>query len=671
MSAASRGDVEQRRVAVVGSGVAGLTAAWIASRTAHVTLYEADDRLGGHADTHRVETPDGELAIDTGFIVHNRRTYPTLLRLFAELGVETQPSEMSLSVSDAGTGVEYAGALGARGLFAQRSSLGSREHWRMLLEIPRFHRQARAVLRTPETTGDQTLRDFLAAGGFSPGFVRHFMEPLVAAVWSCDPATSLDYPARYLFTFLEHHGMLAVFGSPEWRTVTGGSGTYVAKVAAGLHDVRLETKVTSVRELADGVEVTDGSGATTRFDAVVVATHPSHALAMLEAPTDLQREVLSALPYSSNPALLHTDVSLLPSAPDARASWNFRRPEDETGAVTVTYDLTRLQRLPTSTHYLVTLGGEDLVDPATVIDRMEYEHPLYTPESVAAQRRLPEISTDRIAFAGAYHGWGFHEDGARSGLAAATRLGLPWARTTTVLPRPGRFETTIRHTRRTPFRRSFEHRSTFWLVDLDDLPDHGLLARFEARDHLGSPERSLRANVESFLADNGVSLGDGARPGTILMAAHPRSLGHCFNPISIFWCFDDAGRQAGVVVEVHNTYGDRHAYLVHPDEQGRAQTDKAMYVSPFHGVDGSYDVAVPLPTDRLHVAVTLRGHDGDAHGKAPFSASLTGARTDIPVRRTLGAALRGSALIRAHGIWLWARRLPIRPRPRHRQEGVR
>jgi predicted NAD/FAD-binding protein/DUF1365 family protein len=661
----------QRRIAVVGSGVAGLTAAWIASRTAHVTLYEADDRLGGHADTHRVATPDGELAIDTGFIVHNRRTYPTLLRLFAELGVETQPSEMSLSVSDAGTGVEYAGALGPRGLFAQRSSLRSGQHWRMLLEIPRFHRRARALLRTPESTGDQTLRDFLAAGGFSPWFVRHFMEPLVAAVWSCDPATSLDHPARHLFTFLEHHGMLAVFGSPQWRTVTAGSGTYVARVAAGLQDVRLETKVTSVRELADGVEVTDGSGATARFDAVVVATHPSHALAMLEAPSDLQREVLSALPYSSNPALLHTDTSLLPAEPDARASWNFFRPEDGTRGVTVTYDLTRLQRLPTDTHYLVTLGGEDLVDPATVIDRMEYEHPLYTPASVAAQRRLPEINSERIAFAGAYHGWGFHEDGARSGLAAATHLGLQWARTTTVLPRPGRFETTIRHTRRTPFRRSFEHRSTFWLVDLDDLPDHGLLARFEARDHLGAPERSLRANVESFLADNGVSLGDGERPGTILMAAHPRSLGHCFNPISIFWCFDDAGRQAGVVVEVHNTYGDRHAYLVHPDEQGRAQTDKAMYVSPFHGVDGTYDVAVPLPTDRLHVAVTLRGHDGDAHGRAPFSASLTGTRTDVPVRRTLGAALRGSALIRAHGIWLWARRLPIRPRPRHRQEGVR
>ncbi|WP_374456861.1 FAD-dependent oxidoreductase [Nocardioides sp.] len=680
---------ERRRVAVVGSGVAGLTAAWVASRTAHVTLYEADDRLGGHADTHRVATPDGELAIDTGFIVHNRRTYPTLLRLFAELGVATQPSEMSLSVSDAGTGVEYAGALGPRGLFARPSSLASRDHWRMLLEIPRFHRRARALLAAPSgssgrsgrksdqdpptssrttPTDELTLRDFLAEGGFSAGFVRHFMEPLVAAVWSCDPATSLDYPARYLFTFLEHHGMLGVFGSPQWRTVTGGSATYVAAVAAGLDDVRVETKVTSVRELADGVEVTDGSGATTTFDAVVVATHPAQALAMLEAPTALQRELLSAMPYSSNPALLHTDTSLLPAAPNARASWNFHRPAGQhASGVTVTYDLTRLQRLPTDTHYLVTLGGEDLVDPATVIDRMEYEHPLYTPESVAASRRLPEINSARIAFAGAYHGWGFHEDGSRSGLAAATHLGLPWPRATHVVPEPGRFETTIRHTRRTPFARSFEHASTFWLVDLDDLPDHGRLARFEARDHLGSPDRTLRHNVEAFLADNGVSLGEGG--GRILMAAHPRSLGHCFNPISVFWCFDDSGAQAGVVVEVHNTYGDRHAYLVHPDEQGRAQTEKAMYVSPFHGVDGTYDVAVPLPTDRLHVAVTLRGHDEGS--SAPFSASLTGTRSDIPVRRTLGAAMRGSLLIRAHGVWLWARRLPVRPRPGHRQEGVR
>ena len=503
---------EPRRIGVVGSGVAGLTAAYVASRTAHVTLFESDDRLGGHADTHTVRTSDGALRIDTGFIVHNARTYPTLLRLFAELDIATQPSEMSLSVSDQGSGVEYAGALGVRGLFPTWSALFSADHWRMLVAIPRFHRAARRVLSsatsyadgamgasTYDVAEDQTLREFLTEGRFSAHFVRHFMEPLVAAVWSCDPETSLDYPARYLFTFLEHHGMLGVFGSPEWRTVTGGSGTYVEAVAAHLQSVRLGTKVTSVRELDNGVEVTDGNGRVHAFDAVVIATHPAQALTMLESPTRDQAEVLSALPYSANTALLHTDTSLLPQATQARSSWNFQRPATPTGEVTVTYDLTRLQRLPTDTHYLVTLGGEHLVDPATVIERMEYEHPLYTPASVAAQRRLPAINSDRIAFAGAYHGWGFHEDGARSGLAAATSLGLDWTSPATnaaAQVEPGVFRTTIRHTRRTPFKRTFEHRSHMWLVDLDELPDHGLIARFEARDHFGSTP-SIRANVEA------------------------------------------------------------------------------------------------------------------------------------------------------------------------------
>ncbi len=660
-----------RRVGVVGSGVAGLTAAYVASRTAHVTLFEADDRLGGHADTHVVPAPGGELRIDTGFIVHNRRTYPTLLRLFAELDIATQPSEMSLSVSDQSTGVEYAGALGAKGLFATRASIRSADHWRMLAAIPRFHRQARALLAAPESPPteaapvDQTLREFLRAGDFDAHFIRHFVEPLVAAVWSCDPETSLEYPARYLFTFLEHHGMLAIFGSPQWRTVTGGSGTYVAAVAAALQSVRTNTKVTSIRELPDSVEVTDGNGAVHAFDAVVIATHPAQALSMLESPSRAQREVLGALPYTANTALLHTDTSLLPRATGARSSWNFRRPATATGDVTVTYDLTRLQRLPTQTHYLVTLGGEHLIDPASVIDRMDYEHPLYTPASVAAQRRLPSINSDRVAFAGAYHGWGFHEDGARSGLGAATHLGLTWPaapESAARLVEPGLFETTIRHTRRTPFKRSFENRSHLWLVDLDDLPQRGVLARFESRDHLGSPAASIRANLDAFLAENDIDL----TGGRILMAANPRSLGYCFNPISVFWCFAADGNQAAVVVEVHNTYGDRHAYLVHPDAQGRARAEKSMYVSPFHGVDGHYEIVVAIPTDRLQVAVTLHTEDG-----SPFSASVSGHRTHSSGWRSLGSALRGSALIRAHGIWLWARRLPILPRPPHHQDGVR
>jgi predicted NAD/FAD-binding protein/DUF1365 family protein len=639
----------RRRIAVIGSGVAGLTAAHAAARSAHVTLYEADPRLGGHADTHDV---DG-LAIDTGFIVHNRRTYPTLLRLFAELGVETQPSEMSMSVRDEATGLEYAGARGLGGLFPTLRHAGRPAYLRMLGEVPRFHRRARALLAENSRNGDIPLREFLDAGGFSDYFRRQFMEPLVAAVWSCDPAVALDYPARYLFEFLGHHGMLSVTGSPQWRTVVGGSREYVARVAAGLDDVRVGTKVTSVRETPDSVEVTDGNGATTSYDAVVVATHPDQALAMLQAPTAVQRRVLSAMPYSDNVALLHTDATLLPPAPRARASWNFLRPRGaDRGQVTVTYDLTRLQRLATDTRYLVTLGGEDLVDPDSVVARMEYAHPLYAPESVAAQRDLPAANTDRIAFAGAYHGWGFHEDGARSGAAAADHLGLRWGEPE--VPAPAMYDARIRHTRRRPFRNSFEHRAHTWLVDLDALPDHGPLGTFEARDHLGDADRPLRENVDVFLAENGIGL----TGGRVLMAANARAFGYCFNPISVFWCFGHDQRLAGVIVEVHNTYGGRHAYLVQPDEHGRARIDKELYVSPFHGTDGWYDVHVPVPGDDLVVAVTLHTDDG-----ATFSASLTGRRTSASPRRAAPAALLASALIRAHGIALWARRLPVQPRP--------
>ena len=314
----------------------------------------------------------------------------------------------------------------------------------------------------------------------------------------------------------------------------------------------------------------------------------------------------------------------------------------------------------------MTLGGQDLVDQSKVIDTMEYEHPIYTPASVAAQRRLPECDTDRVVFAGAWHGWGFHEDGARSGVDAARRLGVEWTvgEAAFVPPRveATSYATTIRHTRRTPFRRTFTHQQRTWLVDLDHLPDHGALGRFESRDHLGDPDRPLKENVEHFLRLNGV------RPdgGRIVMAANARALGFCFNPISVFWCHRRGGELAGVVVEVHNTYGDRHAYLVHPDAQGRARTDKQMYVSPFHGTDGHYELAVPPPGDRLHVSITLHSDEG-----AVFSASLDGTPTSYASWRSAPAALRGALLIRAHGIWLWARRLGIRPRPTHiRQEGV-
>ncbi|MFJ4965079.1 NAD(P)/FAD-dependent oxidoreductase [Streptomyces sp. NPDC088729] len=420
---------ERRRTAVVGSGVAGLTAAHILGKAHDVTLYEADHRVGGHAHTHDLGASDGRVhRVDSGFIVHNRRTYPHLLRLFDELGVATQESEMSMSVRCEGCGLEYAGARGPAGLFAQPRSALRGPYLRMLGEVLRFHRAARALLELPGGEGDLTLGEFAARGRFSPYFRAHFLTPMVSAVWSCDPVTALRYPARYLFRFLAHHGMLAVGGSPVWRTVTGGSREYVDRVVKQLTAVRTGTPVRAVTRHADGVELVTEDGDSARYDAIVVATHPDQALRLLADPTDAERATLGAFRYSSNPTLLHTDTALLPRSRGARASWNYLMPSCAADAdhVTVSYDMNRLQRLDAPETFVVTLGGSDRVDPDSVRARMVYEHPVYTPESVAAQARLPALSGPVTAYAGAYHGWGFHEDGCRSGVLAAAALGVAW-----------------------------------------------------------------------------------------------------------------------------------------------------------------------------------------------------------------------------------------------------
>ncbi|WP_216894517.1 NAD(P)/FAD-dependent oxidoreductase [Nocardia alni] len=417
-----------RDVAVIGSGVAGLTAAHVLTRHDRVTLYEKDSRLGGHAHTHEVQVAPGQRVwVDSGFIVHNDRTYPTLLRLFEELGVQTRETDMSMSVRADASGLEYAGAKGLPGLFPSIRMLARPRYLRMLAEVTRFHRIAQELLR--QNDSEMTLEDFLRRHRFSDYFTEHFMTPLVAAVWSCDPRLCGRYPAQYLLRFLDHHGMLSVFGSPAWRTVVGGSVRYVDKIAEGIDEIRTGTTVLTVRQQRDCVLVTESAGVR-RFDAAVIATHPRQALALLDAPDPLTGSVLNAMPYSVNHAQLHTDESVLPRSRRARASWNYLTPTggENAAGVVVTYDLTRLMGLDhvADRRFLVTLGGARLVDPARVIAEMTYEHPIYTPESVAAQARLPELDTDRLAFAGAYHGWGFHEDGARSGLRAAERIGGHW-----------------------------------------------------------------------------------------------------------------------------------------------------------------------------------------------------------------------------------------------------
>ena len=418
------------RAAVVGSGVAGLTAAYILQRRYDVTLFEADGRLGGHAHTHEVNPPaGGTVRIDTGFIVHNERTYPQMLRLFGELAVLTQESEMSMSVRCEGCGLEYAGARQLRGLFADPRNLSQPRYLRMLGEVTRFHREARHLLvRDDDGGAELTLGQFLATGRYSRYFVDHFMMPLVSAVWSTGPQDSAQQPARNLFQFFDNHGMLSVGGSPPWRTVVGGSRSYVDKVAEQLSAIRVSTPVRTVSRGFEALEVRDDADSVHQFDRAVIATHPDAALGMLADPSLAQKEVLGAFTYSRNEAWLHTDASILPRRAGARASWNYLKAtcSGTHGLPLVSYDLNRLMRLDEPLDYVVTLNGTDRVSGSTVLARMSYEHPVFTPESLAAQRRLPEISDETLAFAGAYHGWGFHEDGCAAGVRAAACLGVDW-----------------------------------------------------------------------------------------------------------------------------------------------------------------------------------------------------------------------------------------------------
>lgn len=366
--------------------------------------------------------------MDSGFIVHNDRTYPLLQRLFAELGVKVRATEMSMSIRCEGCGLEFAGGRGARGVLAQPRRVLDPSFLRLIAQIRRFQRSASDYLDESSAQDASTYGEFLAANGFSVHFVNHYAVPVVSCVWSAGHDDALRYPARYLFTFLRHHGFLELRGAPQWYTVVGGSSTYVERIAAKLTAVRTSAPVRAIARGPDGVLIRDGEGNQHRVDRVVIATHADHALSLLDDASDHEREVLSAFAYTRNSAVLHTDATLLPRAGGARASWNYLMSSctHRRDSTLVSYWMNRLQGHDGDEQYLVSLNAAERIDPARVIARVEYEHPLYTPQSLAAQRRLGDLNTSTAAFAGAYHGWGFHEDGCRSGVEAARALGVTW-----------------------------------------------------------------------------------------------------------------------------------------------------------------------------------------------------------------------------------------------------
>ncbi len=400
------------RIAIVGSGISGLVAAHLLHREHEIVLYEAAPRLGGHSQTVRIDTADGPHWVDTGFIVFNDRNYPSFERLLAELGVATQPSQMSFSVSDGRGEFEYAGT--PRGLFARPSHLVDPRFLGMLRDWRRFNREARMLIGTNGSS--PSLGQWLEQRGFSRHFVERLVVPQVSAVWSADPEQMWSFPAGFMAEFFDNHGMYSLRNRPRWRTVSGGSNCYVEAISAPWRDrVRLAAPVRQIERLPNRVRIEAEGCESEDFDQVVIATHSDQALAMLADPSEAELEILGAIPYQRNEAILHTDTSLLPRRRTAWSSWNFHLPEQPVGRTTVTYWMNNLQRLRAEQEFLVTLNRGEAIDPAKMIRRIAYEHPVYTQRGLRAQAQHEEISAvRRTHYCGAYWGWGFHEDGVRS-----------------------------------------------------------------------------------------------------------------------------------------------------------------------------------------------------------------------------------------------------------------
>ncbi|KRA15405.1 FAD-dependent oxidoreductase [Lysobacter sp. Root604] len=412
------------RIAVIGSGIAGLASAWLLSRRHDVTLFESNDYLGGHTHTHDIELHGRRYAIDSGFIVHNPRHYPLLTRLFGELGVATQATTMSFSVRNEASGLEYnASTLDA--LFCQRRNLASPRFLGMVADLLRFYRQAPALL---DGEGDgPTLGEYLSEHRYGAAFRDEHLVPMASALWSAPSSAVLAFPARYLVRFMANHQMLQVAGRPQWAVVRGGSARYVDAMRAGWRvRERLGCAVRALRRDAEAVEIESIHGSE-RYDHAVLACHSDQALALLADADPREREILGAIPYQANEALLHTDAAVLPRHRKAWAAWNACVPRDPGEPCTVSYCMNLLQGIDSPEPFVVTLNRSAAIDPARVLRRLRYAHPVYSHASVAAQARKAEIQGRRRTwFAGAYWGWGFHEDGMRSAVEVAQALDAPW-----------------------------------------------------------------------------------------------------------------------------------------------------------------------------------------------------------------------------------------------------
>jgi uncharacterized protein len=410
-----------KNIAIIGSGISGLTAAYYLHKHHNICLYEADSRLGGHTATKDIKVGNQQFAIDTGFIVFNDWTYPNFIKLLGELGVESQPTDMGFSVSDPVTGYEYAGT-NLDTLFAQKRNLFSPGHWRMLRDILRFNKAAVADL-TAGSLGDETLGQYLTRNHYSREFIDHYLIPMGSAIWSATQYTMLAFPLEFFVRFFNNHGLLNVVNRPQWRVLKGGSRAYLEPLTKGFkHNIKLNTPVTRVTRHEDQVAIT-ANNQTSYFDEVIFACHSDQALAMLEDASDDETHILGAIPYQKNNVVLHTDTRLLPRRRKTWSSWNYLLQKDNSRPPVLTYSMNILQSINSDTEFCVTLNAPELIAPEKILGQYEYSHPVFGRASIAAQAAWPLINgVNRSWFCGAYWANGFHEDGVTSALKVVQHL---------------------------------------------------------------------------------------------------------------------------------------------------------------------------------------------------------------------------------------------------------
>lgn len=410
------------KIAIIGAGISGMVAAYLLCQDHDIVVFEANDYIGGHTHTVDRELDGTTYAVDTGFIVFNEVTYPNFVKLMKRLGVSWQPSRMSFSFRSDRTGLEYSPS-SLNSLFAQRRNLVNPSFYRMVADIFRFRRQSEELFEREEH--DITLNEYLREKGYSEMFIRNFIIPMGAAIWSADPKKFNEFPATNFVQFFRNHGFLEVSDQPQWLVIKGGSKQYAERLTDPFRKkIRLNCSVASVKRLPDCVEVIPQGGTSERFDQVVIATHSDQALSMLADPSDMEREILGSIPYQKNETVLHTDTSLLPRRKICWASWNYIIPGEDEGGVALTYNMNILQTLRAPVEFCVTLNLPHAIDPGKILLPMTYHHPVYTLKGIAAQKGHERINgVNRTYFCGAYWGYGFHEDGVKSALAVCKHFG--------------------------------------------------------------------------------------------------------------------------------------------------------------------------------------------------------------------------------------------------------